>query len=273
MNWRRLSLALAACTALAGCSFPGATALAPAGSGTAAASPGPALLITLIPPQPGATEITPATPTPPASPLPGATPTAPPTAPSETPASRASIPFNATVIVEGAKLRTGPGYLFPAASLLAKGTVLAVYGRSTGNEWIYVQTARGTLGWVFALLLQPEKDWNNAPGVEPGNALIVRGKVIDASGNPVNGIQFSLTQGTGTNAPRTDATTDASGVFTAFFPASAGGTWTVAFTAVSCTSQVMDQNCSCKNGTCGTIRPASMQFTFPLTKDLIFNWQ
>ncbi len=217
----------------------------------------------------------------PATPLPGQTGTAasptntaaPLPGPRTTPASSSYTPFNATVSTDAVKLRKGPGYLFPAYSLLAKGTVVAVYGRSAGNEWIYVQTASGALGWVFALLLQPEKDWNNAPGVEPGNVLIVRGKVIDASGNPVNGIQFMLTQGTGNNESRTDATTDASGVFTAFLPDTAGGTWTVAFTAISCTSRVMDQNCSCKNGVCGTIKPVSQQITFPLSKDIIFNWQ
>ena len=105
---------------------------------------------------------------------------------------------------------------------------------------------------IFAQLIQPEKDLKTAPGVEPGEAQVVRGWVVDASGQPVNGIQFSLVQGTGDNPSRTDAITDTSGFFYAYFPASASGTWTVTYIAISSTSRVKAASGNCMGGKCGT---------------------
>jgi hypothetical protein len=163
--------------------------------------------------------------------------------------------------------------LFPAANLLAQASKVTVYGRSPGNDWLYVNTPKDAHGWVFAQMVKADKDIRTAPSVEPGDVQIVRGRVVDASGVPVNGLQFTLTQGSGNNAPRNDALTGDDGVFYAFFPSNTTGTWTVSYTAISCTSRMVDANCGCKDGVCGTVTPASVQVTIPTTQVLEFNWK
>jgi hypothetical protein len=177
------------------------------------------------------------------------------------------------VTVEGAKFRTGPGTLFPAGSLLSQGAVLTVLGRSPGDEWVYVRSGTGSRGWIFAQLIQPEKDLKTAPAAEPQEAQVVRGWVVDTSGQPVNGIAFSLTQGSGDKALRTDATTDSTGFFYAYFPASASGTWTVTYTAISCSSRLMDASCKRKDANSGTISPSSLPVNLPTDQVLAFKWE
>ena len=171
MNWKHITLAIACafavCIALAGCNLPTSriTQPTPAEATSSAPLAAPTLPVTVIPIQEPTAEPTQAPTSPPGeasvptgaltpsrSPAGSATqppaipttPTAPLPMPSATPTAGSSsyTPFHATVTVDEIKLRTGPGYLFPALNLLPKGTVLSVYGRSAGDEWIYVETAK-----------------------------------------------------------------------------------------------------------------------------------
>jgi uncharacterized protein YraI len=109
-------------------------------------------------------------------------------------------------------VRTNPGYLFPASRNVAKGTSFQVLGKAPGGEWIFVRIGETSTGWVFAQLLDPgEHDLQSAPVVEVKDAQVFRGKVIDAAGAPVSGIQFAITQGEGSRMLRNDAVTDAKG--------------------------------------------------------------
>lgn len=281
MNRKNIFI-IAAVIILAGCNFPMGRLATP----TAAPVMTPTAIFTVIPvqetaaapsvqPTAAVTETSAATVPPTVAPT--AIPTVAPTplpSPSATSGDVTYTPFEATVNVNGLKIRTGPGYLFPALNLLAQNTRVSVQGRSPGDEWIYVQTKQDIHGWVLAQLLKSDKDLNTAPSVEPGDDQIIRGRVADAAKNPVNGIQFAITQGTGTNALRTDATTDANGDFYAFLPKTASGQWDVSFTAISCSSRLLDANCSCLGGNCGTISPVTQSINLPSPSGpLLFIWK
>ncbi len=264
MNWQKTSLVFIVTMALAGCSAPRPTVLPT--SAAPAETPTPA--ITVIPVQEPTQTL--------AATAAAATPTTAPSAlpsPSLAPTGAVFTPFKATASVDALKLRTGPGTLFPARIQLAMGAELTVLGRSTGNEWAYVRTADGIQGWVFVLLVKTEKDLQSAPGVEPGDAQIVRGRVTDPAGKPVNGVQFALVNKSATTAPRTDATTDANGDFYMFLPPATTGEWTLSYAAIACTSRVMDASCNCQGGSCGTSHPESVQVVLPQTQPLAFTWK
>jgi hypothetical protein len=191
-----------------------------------------------------------------------------------TPAS--FMPFGVTTWVANALLRGGPGYLFPQLAILREGASLTVLGQSPGGEWLLVQTTDNRSGWVFAQLVDAGgSDLANVPHIQPPSVQVVVGKVTDLAGQPISGIQFSLVQGTGNGAPRSDAVTDGSGTFYAFMPLDAHGTWDVGFTAVSCKSNTMDSNCNCVNGVCGGPQPERVSLELPQQPpaDLSFTWK
>jgi len=199
------------------------------------------------------------------------TPSPPPTEtplPSPTPFQ----PFEAKALTANLNLRANPGYLFTVLQMLEKDTPFQVLAKAPGGEWIYVELADGKTGWVFAQLIATDQDLQQAPIREPEDVQLITGTVKNANGQPINGIQFMI-QGAGASAPRTDALTDANGVFYAFLPAASAGKWYVSFTAVSCTSVTMDKDCNCLNGVCGTIDPVMKNVTLPQTEPLEFLWQ
>jgi uncharacterized protein YraI len=203
---------------------------------------------------------------------------APPTA-VPTPTSTATalptpyVPFTVTTWADNVLLRTNPGYLFPQVGMLRQGTSLQVLAKSPGGEWLLCQTSDHRAGWVFAQLVQSDRaDFGSVPVIWPSSAQALEGRVKDQAGVPISGIQFSVIQGTGSRAPRNDAVTDASGMFYAFMPAEAGGQWLVSYTAVSCTSNVMDANCNCLAGRCGMPDPQSITVDLPTSQDAVLEF-
>lgn len=224
-----------------------------------------------------------------ASPAPTDTATAtasapPPTEPATlTPTpEQASVPvqtpyvlFQTANTVENLILRAGPGSLFTAKTTLAQNTPLTVLGIAPGGEWVLVVTPFDKTGWVFTAFLEANPNLASAPLIQPPDAQLVHGRVTDANGEPVTGIRFALIEGVGRpgSPPRTDALTDSNGVFYAFLPAAAAGTWTVSFTAIVCTSNQMGANCECLNGRCGRPDPEITTVTLPASDMLAFGWK
>lgn len=186
---------------------------------------------------------------------------------------RPYVPFFVTNTVENLVLRSNPGYLFEAKTTLAPDTRLLVLGRAPGNEWIFVQTPFERTGWVFTELLERTDQYNKAPVIQPADMQIIVGQVLDAERKPITGIQFAFVQGTTGTPPRNDATTDEFGIFYAFMPLTASGTWTVSFTAVHCTSNTMDANCQCLGGICGKPDPEVTSISLPTDQLLKFTWK
>jgi SH3 domain-containing protein len=193
-----------------------------------------------------------------------------------TPTSAPFVPFTVLTWADNVLLRKGPGYLFPQITALKKDTSLLVLSRTPGGEWLLVQTPDSRSGWVFKQLVDAGSEHlDSVPYVLPPEAQLVRGQVKDEAGVPISGIQFSLTQGSGNSAPRNDAMTDVNGVFYAFMPLQAAGTWFISYTAVACTSNTMDASCNCRNNHCGKPDPLNLSVVLPLNPSQIlgFVWK
>jgi len=174
--------------------------------------------------------------------------------------------FGATS-AENVNLRTLPGMLFPVSRVMAQGTRLQIVGLAPGGEWAYVVNEEGITGWVDIRFI----DQVTAPVLEeinPPDLQVIRGQVRDANGTEVNGIVFALTQGN----LRTDAMTDMDGIFYAYLPLTAGGTWTVSFVAVHVSSRAMDDACL-NNSDCGATDPLRVEVVLPVNHVLQFIWE
>jgi hypothetical protein len=250
MNLNRVLLSFVTLLALSGCSLLPQSQPPPAALSSATAPP-----------------LSTQTPAESATPAPTA-PSTPTTPPSPTPFAS----FKATVTVDHLNVRANPGYLFDVMASAAKGVELMVLGQAPGGEWIFIQQGSSTRGWVFAQLIKPSQDLKGIPVIEPKDVQLVKGKVVDPAGAAVSGIQFTLLQGAGASLQRNDAVTDETGVFYAFMPKDAAGQWTVAYTAVSCTSNTMDENCNCRNAVCGSAHPSETTITLPQAVTLDFTW-
>lgn len=200
----------------------------------------------------------------PTVPLPTATPL-----PTQSPSPTPFVPFEAQITADNVNVRANPGRLFAVVMNVKRDTTFVVLGKAPGEEWIYVQAQDETTGWVFARFLQANVDLRAAPLLQPVDVQVVRGQVVDALFQPVSGIQFALTKGSG----RTDAMTGDDGVFYAFLPTTASGTWTVSYTAIDCSSNRMDAECRCKDGVCGAVFPPQQTLTLPQSEMLAFVWR
>ncbi len=200
----------------------------------------------------------------------------PPTViPSATPAGSPTpfVSFEVSPAVDGLKLRLGPGFLFDALRLLEEDAVLMVQGKSPGGEWIQVTDSNGAQGWVFAELLKSAVDLQAIPVVTPEEVVVVRGRVTDVLGTPIQGIGFEL-KPEGAEISTT-AVSDSNGEFFAFLPSDASGAWTVTQNAVACKSNVWaDSDCSAyKPGYSGTTEPKTQTVTLPQSGTLEFIWK
>jgi hypothetical protein len=169
-----------------------------------------------------------------ATPAPAATATPPP-----------FVPFTVMTWADNVVLHDNPGHLAPKLGILADNTPLTTLGRTPGGEWLMVKTADNRLGWVFEKLVETAgPETSTAPLVNPTGVIVLRGILTDEAGNPVTGVQFAVLQAGASEEIRTDAMTDADGIFYAFLPADSKGSWWVSYTAISCESNVMDATCS-----------------------------
>ncbi|MFT3895211.1 MAG: hypothetical protein QM730_26600 [Anaerolineales bacterium] len=183
------------------------------------------------------------------------------------------VPFSVVTNVDNLVLRANPGPLFEAKTTIPNATKLLVLGRTPGSEWLFVQTPLERTGWVFSQFITSESDLNLVPFMQPADMQIVRGRVLDENGKPVMGIQFAVVQAKAGSPPRINSITDETGTFYAFLPVNTTGTWEISFTAIACTSPLMDKDCKCLNGVCGGPTPASTSVTLPLDKSLEFVWK
>lgn len=189
-----------------------------------------------------------------------------------TPVITASEPFYIHTREQSVNLRTQPGTLFPVSRVMAQGTRLQVLGLAHGGGWVAVLNDEGISGWV-GILTVDEFPASQFPFVEPKDSQLLVGRVLDANGLPVSGINFAVEQKTASKSLRTDATTDTDGYFYAYLPRHLSGVWTVSYISTSCTSNTMDANCQCKGGVCGQLHPASADVTLPTSGQLNFVWK
>jgi len=89
--------------------------------------------------------------------------------------------------------------------------------------------------------------------------------VIDQDGKPVNAINVAVYQGAGATARRTDANTDASGVFYAYVPEEPNARWQVGVVGIGCTSSIVDAECNYF----GHFEPAVIIIDLPQVSDAL----
>jgi uncharacterized protein YgiM (DUF1202 family) len=226
-----------------------------------------------------------ATPEPTATPTPAPTATdteAPPTptaafTPTDTavPTATPFAPFEIVVArTDAANLRAGPGYLFLIVKILQPGTKAMLLGRSLGSEWFYVQVSDSLKGWVYGKLLNQDDQLLNAPIIEPDNASMIRGRVLDTAGIPLSGIVFTVRLSTSPDRPPDIVSTDPTGEFYSFLPYF-GGVWTVTFSKADCSSNVwFDRECEYyKKGYLGIVSPPARAVRLPQEGILEFTWK
>jgi uncharacterized protein YgiM (DUF1202 family) len=206
------------------------------------------------------------------------TPTPPPfytatPGPTNTPTMEPFTPFKVTLLADHVNVRDNPGTLFRVMANLPKLTTITVLGKSPGGDWVYSQLPSNQKGWIYSQLIQAAGELSTAPVIQPQNVQLVKGQVHNEAGLAISGVQFSLVQGSGTNFQRDDAITDANGDFYAFMPATAKGNWTLSYTAIGCTSNIMDENCICKTGYCGNPNPQTTTVTLPQSSPVVFTWK
>jgi SH3-like domain-containing protein len=191
------------------------------------------------------------------------------------PSSTPFVPFTASVWAENVNVRTNPGYLFPALRLIAKGTTLTILGKAPGDEWMYAQAPDGKSGWVFTLLIESDVDLEAVPVIEPQDVQLIKGRVVDSMGTPIQGVGFAILQGTGDRPPTNTVLTDANGEFYSFMPLTARDQWTVTYNAIACKSNVWtDDSCSYyKDPYKGLVDPQSTTVSLPQTGVLEFTWK
>ena len=186
-----------------------------------------------------------------------------------TPAIAASARYVVTS-AENVNLRVNPGRLFKVSRVLAKGTRLQVLGSAPGGEWLNVISDEGIIGWVGLTFVDAGPDGLAESVISPKDAQLITGQVLDVNGNPVGGIGITFFQ----NAQRDDVLTDQTGTYYLYIPPNLTGTWGLQFSAISCESNMMDANCQCLGGVCGTTDPKEYVINFPLsTANYNFTWK
>ena len=181
--------------------------------------------------------------------------------PTPIPFASSMLPYKAIsvqVAVESLNLRNGPGTIFSIRSTFNKDVIFWVYSKDPGDNWLFVRYFPDIFGWVDARFVTPIPDMTQIPAILPSNTHVIRGRVLDQSGNPAPYLQFDAIQGSGTSALKTSAITNANGLFFAYIPDIQAGTWTVAFVAYGC-----GPNSGSTCNRTGSVFPESTTVTLP----------
>jgi hypothetical protein len=138
-----------------------------------------------------------------------------------------------------------------------------------------VKNSEDIYGWVLIWLIRSDSDLQTVPVIEPDNAQLIEGRVLDVNGTPIQGVTFGVVQGSGPNAPTNAVKTDANGEFYSYLPLSAAGVWKVSYVGIACVSNVWtDSSCAdYKPGYTGNVDPVTTDVTLPFNGMLTFIWR
>ncbi len=70
------------------------------------------------------------------------------------------------MLLEGLRLRAGPGFAYRTYRELSKGQALTLIGRSLRNDWLLAQLPNGVTGWVFTPYVLSDTNINDLPVAE-----------------------------------------------------------------------------------------------------------
>jgi hypothetical protein len=184
----------------------------------------------------------------------------------------AFVPFYATAWTD-TRLYTNPGDLFPEVAKIPGNTMVLVLGKSIGDEWIYIQLPSGEEGWTFAHWIQIHGGPGFLPTIQPDNAQLVIGRIVDEKDNPVNGVRMYIFRPMEDYTIGNLVTTDTNGFFYSFMPLDVNGKWLVSYDTLACNSNKMPPKCACPQRKCGQPYPQDATVRLPQKKPLLFTWK
>jgi SH3-like domain-containing protein len=196
-----------------------------------------------------------------------------PTLPTETPTATAvptSQIFEAEVAATTLNMRSGPSVLHNIINQYQKGDVVTVIARAPGNEWVKVLTKDKKSGWMVVSYLTLKQDIGQLPIYEINESLVVKGRVVNASGTGIPGVQVGVTRLGGAARVRVDGISLPDGTFYAYAPAEYQGTWLASIVSVDCKSPIVDVNCRYA----GIFEPtAGINLTLPTSEEILFTYK
>jgi hypothetical protein len=169
----------------------------------------------------------------------------PPTAlPSATPTIQATAELvTAQVETASVNMRKGPSTLDDVLGQINLGDLVQVDGLAPGGEWAKVMTAGGTSGWVKQSFLNFGTQVPTIPTINITDEYVIKGKVTDATGKPLQDILVSLNRTVGDVLFEDRMVTNETGEFYAFVPTQHIGNWTLEITGANCTAAIVDKSC------------------------------
>ena len=167
-------------------------------------------------------------------------------------------------------LRGGPSLIHNIISQYQKGEIVTLIARAPGNEWVKILTKDKKTGWMSVIHLTLKQDINMLPVFEINESLVVKGKVVDATGNGIPGIQVAVTRLGGADRVRVDGISLSDGTFYAYAPVEYQGTWLASVVGVDCTSPIVDANCRYA----GVFQPTGgVNLTLPTSEDVVITYK
>ena len=191
----------------------------------------------------------------------------PPTeTPTATPVPAPAI-FEAEIAAATLNMRSGPSMLHNIINQYEKGATVTVIARAPGNEWVKVLAKDNRTGWMFVTHLTMKQNLELAPVYDINESLVIKGRVVNASGVGLPGIQVGITRMGGAERVRVDGISLADGTFYAYAPVEYQGTWLASVIGVDCKSLIVDANCRYA----GVFEPAAgIDLTLPASSDIQF---
>jgi hypothetical protein len=178
--------------------------------------------------------------------------------------------LEAEVNADNLNLRGGPSLIHNIISQYQKGEIVTLIARAPGNEWVKVLTKDKKTGWMSVIHLTLKQDINLLPVFEINESLVVKGKVVDANGNGIPGIQVAATRLGGADRVRVDGITLPDGTFFAYAPVEYQGTWLASVVGIDCKSPIVDVNC--RNA--GVFEPVGgVNLILPTTDEVIITYK
>lgn len=164
---------------------------------------------------------------------------------------------------DNVNLRVNPGRLFQVSRVLTRGSRMEYLGILPNGQWLKVRTGEGVVGWILKELVEADFELVG-PLAVPDNVVLITGTVLDATNNPVTGVEISISKD-----EQSDRTlTSKEGTYYLYLPTTLSGVWSLKQTAISCESNLMGSDCKCLNSSCGAFDPIEYRLQFPLEPGL-----
>lgn len=164
--------------------------------------------------------------------------------PTITPSPTPEWPMKGVVVVENLNMRTGPSTAYTYIAGYPENTTVAVLATAPGGEWVRVETPDDKTGWMYVNFLDLNGDVDNLPREEITDSLIVSGKVIDSSGESIEGIDVAVIHRMFDSVVQINTLSNKYGEFYAYIPPVITGAWEVQIVGISCDSRIVNSSCS-----------------------------